>query len=160
MDFGQEHCPNPTGVDFLQFQFGGSLLRKFYQQCSLMPVNTSGEVKISDFGVSTILTEQTQANTQIGSTAYMSPERIRGEKHGAPSDVWSVGLTCAVCCAVILHSMPCLLLLPCFSQRFCGCLLWLLPDIGIPLWKASRKHQDGWENGLLRPTNNKQNKGK
>jgi len=60
-------------------------------------LNTSGEVKIADFGVSTILTEQAQANTQIGSTAYMSPERIRGERHGASSDIWSVGLTVAEC---------------------------------------------------------------
>ena len=59
-------------------------------------VNTNGEVKISDFGVSTILT-QGAANTTIGSTAYMSPERIRSEQHDAKSDIWSVGLTCAEC---------------------------------------------------------------
>jgi mitogen-activated protein kinase kinase 1 len=60
-------------------------------------LNTSGLLKISDFGVSTILTEHGQANTQIGSTSYMSPERVRGETHGASSDLWSVGLTCAEC---------------------------------------------------------------
>eukprot|EP01004_Peranema_trichophorum_P003812 NODE_2778_length_1495_cov_5.193878_g2399_i0.p1 GENE.NODE_2778_length_1495_cov_5.193878_g2399_i0~~NODE_2778_length_1495_cov_5.193878_g2399_i0.p1 ORF type:complete len:399 (-),score=74.59 NODE_2778_length_1495_cov_5.193878_g2399_i0:166-1362(-) len=60
-------------------------------------LNSQGDVKISDFGVSTILVHHAQANTQIGSTAYMSPERIRGESHDATSDVWSVGVTCAEC---------------------------------------------------------------
>uniref|UniRef100_A0A7S1J174 mitogen-activated protein kinase kinase n=1 Tax=Eutreptiella gymnastica TaxID=73025 RepID=A0A7S1J174_9EUGL len=61
-------------------------------------VNSSGEVKIADFGVSTILTQQGQrAKTQIGSTAYMSPERIRGDEHNSASDVWSVGITIAEC---------------------------------------------------------------
>ena len=65
-------------------------------------VNSSGEVKIADFGVSTILTQQGQrAKTQIGSTAYMSPERIRGDEHNSASDVWSVGITIAVCAPTI-----------------------------------------------------------
>eukprot|EP01012_Entosiphon_sulcatum_P063967 TRINITY_DN9238_c0_g1_i1.p1 TRINITY_DN9238_c0_g1~~TRINITY_DN9238_c0_g1_i1.p1 ORF type:complete len:420 (+),score=45.17 TRINITY_DN9238_c0_g1_i1:64-1323(+) len=60
-------------------------------------VNSAGQVKISDFGVSTILIQQQQAQTVTGSTAYMSPERVRGENHDARSDIWSVGLTVAQC---------------------------------------------------------------
>jgi serine/threonine protein kinase len=61
-------------------------------------VNSKGEVKICDFGVSVLLLlRKAQALTLIGSTAYMSPERVRGLEHGAASDVWSVGLSVAEC---------------------------------------------------------------
>lgn len=55
-------------------------------------VNTQGEVKLCDFGVSTQLVESI-AQTYIGTNAYMSPERIKAEDYGAPSEVWSLGVT-------------------------------------------------------------------
>ena len=60
-------------------------------------INSRGEVKISDFGVSVVISQKGHAMTQIGSTAYMSPERIRGLTHDASSDIWSFGLTMAEC---------------------------------------------------------------
>ncbi|CAL5437969.1 unnamed protein product [Camellia sinensis] len=63
-------------------------------------INHTGEVKITDFGVSTILASTSgQANTLIGTYNYMSPERIRANRHGYRSDIWSLGvilLECAV----------------------------------------------------------------
>ena len=55
-------------------------------------VNQLGEIKIADFGVSGELTS-TLANTFVGTSAYMSPERIQGKQYSVQCDVWSLGLT-------------------------------------------------------------------
>ncbi|KAI8914581.1 kinase-like domain-containing protein [Gorgonomyces haynaldii] len=55
-------------------------------------LNSRGEVKIADFGVSGQLINSV-ANTFVGTSAYMSPERIQGGKYSVQSDVWSVGMT-------------------------------------------------------------------
>ncbi|XP_010545364.1 PREDICTED: mitogen-activated protein kinase kinase 1 isoform X2 [Tarenaya hassleriana] len=61
-------------------------------------INHRGEVKITDFGVSKILTNSTSlANTVVGTYHYMSPERIRGNSHGNKSDIWSLGLLFLEC---------------------------------------------------------------
>jgi serine/threonine protein kinase len=55
--------------------------------------NNKGEVKVSDFGVSTML-ENSRDNTQsfVGTVSYMSPERLRGESYSYAADVWSLGI--------------------------------------------------------------------
>ncbi|KAJ9113763.1 hypothetical protein QFC20_001789 [Naganishia adeliensis] len=61
-------------------------------------VNTKGQVKLCDFGVSGQL-EKSLAKTNIGCQSYMAPERIKGESQNnlgtytVSSDVWSVGLS-------------------------------------------------------------------
>ena len=55
-------------------------------------VNTLGDVKLCDFGVSTQLV-QSIAMTYVGTNAYMSPERIKAEHYGVPSEIWSLGIT-------------------------------------------------------------------
>lgn len=55
-------------------------------------VNGSGMVKLADFGVSGELVNSI-ADTFVGTSTYMSPERIQGGKYTVKSDVWSVGLT-------------------------------------------------------------------
>ncbi|KAG6836846.1 hypothetical protein H0H93_002287 [Arthromyces matolae] len=61
-------------------------------------VNTKGEIKLCDFGVSGQL-ERSLAKTNIGCQSYMAPERIKGESQNnlgtytVSSDVWSLGLT-------------------------------------------------------------------
>lgn len=57
-------------------------------------LDSAGFVKLSDFGISKELGSGTyaQAGTQVGTLAYMSPERVRGESYGFPSDIWSLGL--------------------------------------------------------------------
>ena len=58
-------------------------------------INKDGVVKICDFGVSKTITEENLAHTAVGSTAYLSPERVRGEGYFMPSDVWALGVTIA-----------------------------------------------------------------
>ncbi|XP_060592923.1 dual specificity mitogen-activated protein kinase kinase 5-like [Ruditapes philippinarum] len=55
-------------------------------------VNTDGFVKLCDFGVSTQLVESI-TKSHVGTNAYMAPERIKAEHYGAPSEVWSLGVT-------------------------------------------------------------------
>ena len=52
-----------------------------------------GAVKISDFGLSRPLDNTVAfANTFVGTTCYMSPERLSGDAYSYPADVWSLGL--------------------------------------------------------------------
>ena len=61
-----------------------------------------GQVKILDFGLAhwrqtrpsddeTMTLDETAAGTVMGTAGYMSPEQVRGEKAGAPSDIFSLG---------------------------------------------------------------------
>ncbi|XP_049638741.1 dual specificity mitogen-activated protein kinase kinase 5 [Suncus etruscus] len=59
---------------------------------SNMLVNTRGQIKLCDFGVSTQLVNSI-AKTYVGTNAYMAPERISGEQYGIHSDVWSLGIS-------------------------------------------------------------------
>ncbi|KAH7919324.1 kinase-like protein [Leucogyrophana mollusca] len=67
-------------------------------------VNTKGEVKLCDFGVSGQL-EKSIARTNVGCQSYMAPERIKGSSASPPNaddtftsytvsaDIWSLGLS-------------------------------------------------------------------
>ncbi|KAG4306526.1 hypothetical protein PORY_000514 [Pneumocystis oryctolagi] len=55
-------------------------------------VNSHGQIKLCDFGVSGKLINST-ADTFVGTSTYMSPERIQGAKYSVKSDVWSLGMT-------------------------------------------------------------------
>eukprot|EP00035_Acanthoeca_spectabilis_P021926 m.440968 g.440968 ORF g.440968 m.440968 type:complete len:376 (-) comp18599_c0_seq1:5170-6297(-) len=67
-------------------------------------INTAGEVKLCDFGVSGQL-EDSLANTFVGTRSYMAPERLRGDKYAVTSDIWSLGVS-LVEIAVGFHPIP------------------------------------------------------
>lgn len=52
-----------------------------------------GQVKLCDFGVSGEFGTKGDANTFIGTSYYMAPERITGQSYTINSDVWSLGVT-------------------------------------------------------------------
>jgi mitogen-activated protein kinase kinase len=52
-----------------------------------------GEAKLCDFGVSCEIGPRGEADTSIGTSYYMAPERITGQKYTITSDVWSLGIT-------------------------------------------------------------------
>ncbi|KAG6906755.1 hypothetical protein DXG01_012258 [Tephrocybe rancida] len=54
--------------------------------------NSKGEIKLCDFGVSGELINSI-ANTFVGTSIYMSPERIQGAEYSVKSDVWSLGIS-------------------------------------------------------------------
>lgn len=55
-------------------------------------INSLGEIKLCDFGVSGQLIDS-MANTFIGTRSYMSPERLEGNRYTVQSDIWSLGLS-------------------------------------------------------------------
>ncbi|OBA28023.1 Pkinase-domain-containing protein [Hanseniaspora valbyensis NRRL Y-1626] len=55
-------------------------------------VNTEGQIKLCDFGVSGDIVNSL-ATTFTGTSFYMAPERIQGQPYTVTSDVWSMGLT-------------------------------------------------------------------
>lgn len=60
--------------------------------------STDGSVKLTDFGISSELkSSMAMAKTMLGSTLYMSPERLRNESYSFPADMWSIGLTIFAC---------------------------------------------------------------
>ena len=57
-------------------------------------VDSSGNVKIADFGVSGELHHTlAKCASWVGTVHYMSPERIQGGSYSYDSDVWSFGIT-------------------------------------------------------------------
>jgi len=54
--------------------------------------NSKGQIKICDFGVSGELINSI-ADTFVGTSTYMSPERIQGAQYTVKSDVWSLGIS-------------------------------------------------------------------
>ncbi|OII77337.1 protein kinase domain-containing protein [Cryptosporidium andersoni] len=61
-------------------------------------INKDGAVKISDFGISKFINENTtkhdgkNLSTFVGTQIYMSPERLQGKTYSFSSDIWSLGI--------------------------------------------------------------------
>jgi len=62
-------------------------------------VNSRGEIKVCDFGVSKLLEATNQlATTTTGSQLFFAPERIvPGKGYSFPADIWSVGVFLGYC---------------------------------------------------------------
>jgi len=61
-------------------------------------LSKSGDVKISDFGVSGQLAHTlSKAASWVGTVTYMSPDRIGGTSYSYDSDIWSLGLSLVEC---------------------------------------------------------------
>lgn len=50
------------------------------------------DVKLADFGLSTIVTNDSMLKTSCGTLTYCAPEILRGENYGKPVDIWSIGV--------------------------------------------------------------------
>lgn len=57
-------------------------------------VTEAGEVKLVDFGLAKAAgeTRLTETGRPLGTTAYMSPERVEGEEAGPAADLWALGV--------------------------------------------------------------------
>ena len=56
-------------------------------------VNSTGFVKLTDFGITKQLDETSAlVSTFVGTMNYMSPERMEGGKYSFEGDIWSLGI--------------------------------------------------------------------
>ena len=50
------------------------------------------QVKLADFGLSTVVANDSMLKTSCGTLTYCAPEILKGEKYGKPVDMWSIGV--------------------------------------------------------------------
>ncbi|PVD28237.1 hypothetical protein C0Q70_10824 [Pomacea canaliculata] len=55
-------------------------------------LNSALDIKIVDFGLSSLCQRQNSLNTQCGSPAYAAPEIFSNRRYGASVDMWSLGV--------------------------------------------------------------------
>jgi serine/threonine protein kinase len=58
-----------------------------------MLARSSGECKLSDFGLTSSVDAAGGRDSFVGTTVYMAPERIMGSEYSFPSDIWSIGMS-------------------------------------------------------------------
>jgi mitogen-activated protein kinase kinase 1 len=56
-------------------------------------LNHRGEVKLSDFGLTSSVEAARGRDSFVGTWLFMAPERITGGEYSLPSDIWSLGMT-------------------------------------------------------------------
>nr|XP_039254583.1 dual specificity mitogen-activated protein kinase kinase 5-like [Styela clava] len=78
-------------VSGLKFLWGRKIMHRDVKPSNML-VNSNGQVKLCDFGVSRQLVNSI-AKTYIGTNAYMAPERVEGFDYTFYSDIWSLGLS-------------------------------------------------------------------
>ncbi len=61
-------------------------------------INSSGQIKLTDFGVSKeLMSSIAMGQTFVGTFKYMSPERVQNKPHSYSSDIWSLGIVLIEC---------------------------------------------------------------
>ena len=104
LDIYRAYGPLPEGfavrvaqasVSALSFLRSLDIMHRDVKPANIL-VNSNGNIKLCDMGVSGAL-NNSLAQTYVGTTTYMSPERIQSQ--GAPysikADIWSLGLSLA-----------------------------------------------------------------
>lgn len=56
-------------------------------------ITDEGKIKVADFGIARLVSDQTLNANAIGSVHYISPEQARGGRCDARSDIYSLGIT-------------------------------------------------------------------
>lgn len=55
-------------------------------------INDKGKIKISDFGLSKLLTNDQMCSSFVGTRVSMAPELFRNQNYSFPADIWSLGI--------------------------------------------------------------------
>ncbi|KAL2043147.1 hypothetical protein N7G274_004207 [Stereocaulon virgatum] len=76
----------------LTYLHGRKIIHRDIKPSNIL-LTRSGQVRLCDFGVSGEFGTKGDANTFIGTSYYMAPERITGQSYTITSDVWSLGVT-------------------------------------------------------------------
>ena len=76
----------------LTYLHGRKIIHRDIKPSNIL-LTKEGLVRLCDFGVSGEFGTNMDANTFIGTSYYMAPERITGQSYTITSDVWSLGVT-------------------------------------------------------------------
>jgi mitogen-activated protein kinase kinase 5 len=90
----EERVLGPISVSIvqgLQYLWSLKIMHRDVKPSNIL-VNTQGQTKLCDFGVSVQLIDSI-AKSFIGTNAYMAPERIKGLDYSINSEVWSLGVS-------------------------------------------------------------------
>lgn len=80
-------------LEGLTYLSGRKIIHRDIKPSNIL-ITRSGQVKLCDFGVSgELIGSKGNADTFIGTSYYMAPERIQGLSYTITSDVWSLGVT-------------------------------------------------------------------
>ena len=75
----------------LEYIHGQKIIHRDLKTQNILLTKT-GDIKISDFGISRILSNSDEfASTSIGTPYYIAPEVCKGESYNYQADVWSLG---------------------------------------------------------------------
>lgn len=83
-------------LDAIGYAHSQGILHRDLSPANIL-VDSKGRPRILDFGVSTVLTSETQGEDMVGTVNYLPPESIARGAIGPYSDIYSIG--------VILHEM-------------------------------------------------------
>nr|APP89573.1 mitogen-activated protein kinase kinase 1 [Neoporphyra haitanensis] len=82
----------------LRFLHRNHVLHRDLKTANILLSRRLGRAKLSDFGLARDLHPGvSKADTFVGTMAYMSPERLQGERYTYASDVWGLGVSLAEC---------------------------------------------------------------
>ncbi|KAL1829932.1 hypothetical protein ACET3Z_008344 [Daucus carota] len=89
-------------LEGLHYLHGMQIVHRDIKPSNLL-INSKGEIKIADFGVSIVAKTDEEREWCVGTCAYMSPERFDSERwnggdcDGFAGDIWSVGVVLLEC---------------------------------------------------------------
>ncbi len=81
-------------AEALDYAHKHHVVHRDIKPANIMYEQTSGRVKITDFGIAALTDmSKTKTGTILGSPLYMSPEQVSGNKLDGRSDLYSLGVT-------------------------------------------------------------------